>query len=75
MVYEVKRKLLHRLLSPLTNYVEHRKYPGWSGFLPFYRIKCPRHGEQITYPHGFRKTLVCLECLKEAGFTRPLQGG
>jgi len=62
--YAVKRPLINRIFSPITGYVEHRKYPGWHGFIPFYRRRCERHGEYVTYPHGFRGLLPCPECMK-----------
>ena len=60
--YESKRLWSFWLLSPFTGYVEHRKYPGWKAFLPFYRRKCPVHGEYIDYPHGFRSYFLCPKC-------------
>jgi len=43
-------------------YVGHRRLQGWSGALPFYRCKCPEHGEYETYPQGFSESLPCPQC-------------
>jgi len=63
--YEKKRSFWHWLFSIFTGYIEHRKYPGWSGFLPFYRTRCPKHGPYITYPHGYNEKLLCPKCREE----------
>lgn len=60
--YERKRKLLDTVLSPLTGYVEHRRYVGWKGFLPFYDIYCPYHGRVVDYRHGYEGRLSCPLC-------------
>ena len=61
--YIVKKSWWLRVFDP--EYVEHRKYPGWTGFLPFYRIQCPVHGEIVDYPHGYARRLTCPMCRKE----------
>jgi len=33
-------------------YLNERKLEGWSGYLPFYAFKCPKHGIIEDYPHG-----------------------
>ena len=63
MTYETKRDWWLWAFHP--SYVEHRKYPGWKGYLAFYKLKCDKHGEQVSYEHGYRKRLVCPECEKE----------
>lgn len=40
-------------------------FEGWKGKLPFYIINCPQHGYQLSYPNGFKKTLVCPKCINE----------
>jgi len=60
--YEVKRDWWRWAFDP--SYVEHRKLPGWTGFLPFYRFTCNKHGPQVSYHHGYRKRLICPECNK-----------
>jgi len=47
------------------NYVEHRKYPDWSDFLPFYQSKCNKHGDFVNYLQGSRKHLYCPKCREE----------
>jgi len=47
------------------DYVEHRKMPGWTGFLPFFKFTCEVHGKVVDYPHGHRQRLICPECAKE----------
>jgi len=61
--YESKKDWWQWLVDPF--YVEHRKMPGWSGFLPFYHFKCDKHGDQISYPHGHKEKLRCPQCLAE----------
>ena len=63
---EVERRFLHVLFSPVTGYVEHRRLMGWSGFLPFYKTRCPVHGEYVTYPQGYSQRLPCPRCQLEA---------
>jgi len=65
VAYEAEKRLVSRLFSWWTGYVEHRRYPGWRSYLPFYRRVCPRHGEYLAYPHGFKGYLPCPECLRE----------
>ncbi len=38
---------------------------GWSGTLPLYAFRCPRHGVVVNYPMGFEKRLECPKCLAE----------
>ena len=47
------------------DYIEHRRYPDWRGYLPFYRIHCPIHGETEAYPRGYMKLLRCSRCEAE----------
>jgi len=61
----VDEKMKKTLDGYFTKYIEHRKYPGWSGFLPFYQIKCKRHGNQENYPMGYDGILECPLCQKE----------
>ena len=61
--YETKRNWWLWAFHP--SYVEHRKYPGWNGYLAFYKFKCSKHGVQVNYERGYRKYLDCPECLKE----------
>ena len=37
---------------------------GWTGKLPFYEMRCEKHGIQYTYPQGYDLILKCPECLK-----------
>ena len=43
-------------------YVGDRTRDDWRGPLPFYAFKCPVHGVQVDYPHGYRDRLNCPEC-------------
>jgi hypothetical protein len=36
---------------------------GWKSKLPFYIIKCHKHGYQLSYPNGFDDVLICPKCL------------
>jgi hypothetical protein len=38
---------------------------GWRGRIPFYLIKCNKHGFQLSYPSGYNGTLICPKCVKE----------
>jgi len=38
---------------------------GWTGELPFYRFKCPKHGQVVSYKKGYAEELRCPECHKE----------
>ena len=51
-----------KLASFLTGYMEHRKYPRWKGFLPFYRKKCKIHGVYVDYLHGYKEYFQCPKC-------------
>jgi len=66
MNYQVRVDRWMKLFSLFTRYIEHRKLPGWAGFLPFYRFECPIHGEVESYPHGYSRRLECPVCLKKA---------
>ena len=46
-------------------YLEDRTEPDWEDSLPFYLFKCPIHGYVESYPHGYKKKLVCPKCLEE----------
>jgi len=54
-----------KLFSLFTGYVEHRMYPGWSDYLPFYRFPCIKHGLVVDHKHGFDNRLDCPKCLDE----------
>jgi len=59
--------LLQRIKLYLTGtvYLEHQKRPGWTGYLPFYAVKCPIHGVFEDYPHGFDDYFLCPQCYEE----------
>jgi len=61
--YESKTCWWRRILH--YRYVEDRRYPGWEGFLPFYRFHCPKHGYVVDYPHGHGGWLSCPKCREE----------
>jgi len=58
---------LQRLELFLTGraYVGHRRRPGWTGSLPFFAFKCPKHGIVEDYPHGYNSRLDCPRCRRE----------
>ena len=62
VTYEKRTDWLRWFFDP--NYIGHRKYPGWTGFIPFYRMTCGVHGVFEDYPHGHGKILRCPECRK-----------
>ncbi len=41
------------------------KPEGYSGAVPVYLVKCPRHGLYLDTPHGNRKYFQCRNCLNE----------
>ena len=43
---------------------------GWKGELPFYLIRCRKHGYVLTYPHGFDERLECPKCLEETRLSK-----
>jgi len=59
--------LIDRLKIQLRGYVflEDRVEPDWNESLPFYLFRCPVHGYVESYPHGYKKKLVCPKCLEE----------
>jgi hypothetical protein len=36
---------------------------GWKKSLPFYIIRCPIHGYQLSYPSGYNHILLCPKCV------------
>jgi hypothetical protein len=47
-------------------YVGRRKEEGWYSALPYYAFRCKKHGMQLGYPVGYSRSLLCLECTREA---------
>jgi len=45
--------------------VDWMRLEGWKDKIPFYIIKCDKHGFQISYPSGFNKKLICPKCTQE----------
>jgi hypothetical protein len=43
--------------------IDRISFDGWKSKLPFYILKCPKHGYQISYPSGFNEALICPKCL------------
>ena len=35
---------------------------GWTGELPFYIVKCEKHGYFVDYVHGHRRYFSCPKC-------------
>lgn len=62
MKYSLWQRIKVRVLGKC--YLEHRKKKGWSGALPFYLVRCRKHGYFENYPHG-RGGFNCPGCLKE----------
>ena len=46
-------------------YLEHRQHTGWKEPIPFYLLRCKKHGVYEDRTHGFDETFLCPECLKE----------
>ena len=51
--------------------IDWMKLDGWKDKIPFYLIKCPKHGYQISYPSGYSGSLVCPKCIIEIQNIRP----
>jgi len=47
-------------------YLRHDMKPGWSGKLPFYIVRCLRHGYFLDYPQGWEGLFHCPLCEKES---------
>lgn len=43
-----------------------RMKPGWRNPLPFYVVKCGRHGYYIDYPQGYKGYFRCPKCDEES---------
>ncbi|KKM63025.1 hypothetical protein LCGC14_1515790 [marine sediment metagenome] len=65
MTYDRKIDWIMKLFSLFTGYSEHRKYPDWRGYLPFYRGQCRKHGSFKNYLQSHRQNLNCPTCQKE----------
>jgi hypothetical protein len=48
--------------------IDWMKLEGWKDKIPFYLVKCPKHGYQLSYPSGFKKMLTCPKCIKDNYF-------
>jgi hypothetical protein len=40
------------------------KCAGWKDKIPFYLIKCEKHGYQLSYPSGYGMKLFCPKCVE-----------
>jgi hypothetical protein len=54
-----------RLLIIGSVLIDWMKLDGWKDKIPFYLIKCPKHGYQLSYPSGYYRSLVCPKCIYE----------
>ena len=55
------KKALLRIFGKL--YVGDRQLDGWKSSLSFYAFRCPLHGIKFSYPTGWKKKLICPECI------------
>jgi hypothetical protein len=39
------------------------RFEGWKKSLPFYVLRCPIHGYQLSYPNGYNDILICPKCV------------
>ena len=46
-------------------FIDWLRLEGWKDKIPFYLIKCEKHGFQLSYPSGYSREIVCPNCLKE----------
>jgi hypothetical protein len=60
--------LRQRIVLKLTGraYVGHYAKPNWRGKLPFYVVRCKKHGLYVTYPQGYDGNLLCPRCWEES---------
>ncbi|MEM0253468.1 MAG: hypothetical protein QXK78_02795 [Candidatus Bathyarchaeia archaeon] len=58
------RKWLELVIFEAT-YLRHDTKQGWSGMLPFYIVKCSRHGYFLDYPQGWYEKFRCPLCRRE----------
>jgi len=56
---------LLKLLITGSVLIDFMKFEGWKEKIPFYLLKCEKHGYQLSYPSGFDRLLVCPKCIKE----------
>ena len=54
-----------RYILRLPIYIGERIDRDGKGFMPYYKVYCNKHGWHETYPSGYKKRLICLECFKE----------
>ena len=54
-----------RLIILGSVFVDWMKFDGWKEKIPFYLIKCPKHGYQLCYPSGYNRSLVCPKCISD----------
>jgi hypothetical protein len=45
--------------------IDWMKLDGWREKIPFYLIKCPKHGYELSYPSGYKGSLICPKCISE----------
>jgi hypothetical protein len=43
--------------------IDRARLEGWKNYLPFYIIRCPEHGYQLSYPNGYSDVLFCPKCV------------
>jgi len=64
----VNLSLLQRMALKINGYVYlfHARKEGWKGKLPFYLVRCKKHGiYYLDYPHGYRGYFNCPKCWEE----------
>ncbi len=61
---EIKLNLLEKILLHLFGkvYVGTFKKENWRSAMSFYAFTCKKHGVQVSYPNGWKKTLKCHTC-------------
>lgn len=45
--------------------IDWMRFEGWRDKIPFYLIKCEKHGYQLSYPSGFMRKLICPKCIMD----------
>jgi hypothetical protein len=65
---KARLSLWKRLLLKINGYVFLRweRREGWTDYLPFYLVKCDKHGYFEDYPHGFSEYFWCQKCEEES---------
>jgi hypothetical protein len=65
---KTRLSLWQRIALKINGYVflRYEKREGWTDYLPFYLVKCDKHGYFEDYPHGHHEYFICPKCEEES---------